>query len=63
MYASIEGKGFDIILENCADINLAKDFDLLGVNGRIAVSNYNFYCQSNYRSLKLYKSFVYVLIV
>ncbi|XP_066908784.1 zeta-crystallin [Halyomorpha halys] len=37
MYASTGGKGYDIILENCADINLAKDFDILSVNGRIAV--------------------------
>jgi len=36
-FATTEGKGFDIILENCADINLGNDLHLLGPNGRVVV--------------------------
>jgi NADPH2:quinone reductase len=35
--ASPEGRGFDIILENLANVNLGRDLDLLGANGRVVV--------------------------
>lgn len=37
VYSATNSKGFDVILENCADNNLGKDLVLLAPNGRIAV--------------------------
>lgn len=38
-HATTNAKGFDVILENCADTNLGNDLMLLAPNGRIAVSS------------------------
>lgn len=36
--AIVNLRGFDVIIENCAEENLSKDFTVLARNGRIAVS-------------------------